>query len=302
MAKELDDDNLPDDQVQDEHGQPDEAAEQDLATELPEDPEALKAFAAEQQQKAIEAQREARRHREEAERQKENAREQKTKADWLSRQNLRLEGMVDSKQPAPAKAAKPSPSEDIENALAGVEDLAGMVADDKGTVRLAKILTEKVFEPLINRRLEERVTQERQMTAQERAGYNRVISQYRDLEDPNSELAQEAAEIFEQIIEESPALNNATGFELAASRAAVKIGYTPSKSKPNPNPQPRNGNERIRRAQGNPVPPGGGGGKQPVVVDSKLRQMATKTFGSQVDDKVLQRVAQRVSAQNRNRQ
>lgn len=283
------DENLPDDEVQTELDQPAEAAELDQPTELPEDPEALKQTAAQLQADLLKANQDKRAAEREAERQKENAKEQKTKADWLSRQNLRLEKQVDSHAPAlPGNGALAA-----ETALKGL-DLAEYVAMDDGVEKLIGELEARgaIMTPAMARQM---IADEKAQQRSEGQVYRQVISRYKDLEDPESELATEAASIFEEIVEENPGLNNATGFELAAARAAAKIGYT-AKPKPTADRRPPTGNDRIRRAQGGPTPAGGGRSNPPVAVDDKLRKMATKTFGTQVDDAVLKRVAQRVSA------
>jgi hypothetical protein len=292
MAIEHDED-LPDDEVQtDDDQHPDDAVDVIDPAKLPEDSDALREFALEQQREAIMAKRDAARLQREAERHKEDAKEQRTKADYWTREAQRKQGQA---QPSTAGTGDRQPAQsntgDVKSALKGL-DLASFVAMDDGVEKLVGELEQRgviVTQARLNEILNKRVSQERTEAQQ----YRGVVARYKDLEDPESELAQEAALEFEQIIAENPGLENAAGFELAASRAAQKVGYT---EKPKPNPQPKPGNDRLRRAQGGPVSGGGGQNRQPAQVTDSLRKMATKTFGSQVDDKVLQRVAQRVAA------
>ncbi len=294
-----------DELVQEEQGERDtQAAEQDLSPELPDDPEALKALLAETQGKLKETQGESRKLKREAERQAEQATEQKTKADyWAKRANETVGRTPSKEEPAQRQASTSS----VKDALKGL-DLAEYVAQDDGVAKLVGDLEERgiiVTAASLNKILDQRVEQENRKTSQATSQYRATVKVYPDLEDPESDLALEAARQFEALIEEKPNLDDPSRFEIAAARAAHKIGYTPPAPAQSKNGARTNGNgdgrERLRNAQGGPANRGGGNQGRPAQVTPELRKMAVKTMGTQVSDDVLKRVAARVQAQNSNR-
>jgi hypothetical protein len=291
-----------DELVQEESGEPEpQTAEQDLSTELPEEPEALKAHAAELTAKLKEQTRETKKAQREAERQAEQATEQKTKADWLARQWEKQTAAPATEQPT----AKASPG-NVQDALKGM-DLAEYVAQDNGVAKLVGDLEERgiiVTAANLNKILDARVQEENRKTSQATTQYRATVKLYPELEDPESELAVEAAKEFEALIEEKPSLDDPTRFEIAAARAARKIGYVaPAPASKTNGAQQRNGanNDRLRTAQGGPANRGGGASNRPAVITPELRKLGTKTFGGPVPEEVLKRVAARVQAQNQNR-
>ncbi len=286
--------------VLDESGEPDtQAAEHDLSTELPTDPEALKAHALELQERLDKQTRESRKHRREAERQAEQANEQKTKADYWAKRANETVGRDSDEKPQ----TKSAPASDVKAALAGL-DLAEYVAQDDGVAKLVADLEERgiiVTEAKMQKMMDARVQEENRRTNQATSQYRATVKVYPELEDPESDLAIEAAKEFEALIEEKPNLDDATRFEIAAARAARKVGYTPPAPAQKPNGAGRNGSttDRLRTAQGGPANRGGGTGGRPAQITPELRKMAQKTMGTPVSDDVLKRVAARVQAQNR---
>lgn len=288
MPDELDDEIDPLDQ---DDNAPADAPDTD---ELPDDPELLKTRLRETE---LEARRSVKAAQREAERQRELATEQKAKADYWSRaanQNL----------PPPTAApkttaAKTSDVTDIE-ALTEDLDMADFVGDEKGAGKFIKEIVSRVVEPLVNRKLDERVSQEQTRTSEATREYQTLAAQYPDLANADSQLSREAYAELELVAKEKPHWKEHEQFAEATRRAAQTLGIQPgTKTQPTTASTSR---DRLRTAQGGPAPRGGQPGGRPAVVTPELARMATKTAGGQLSPEALARVAKTVQAAQRQSQ
>lgn len=280
-----------------------ETTDADTPTELPTDPEALRQFALDAEQKRIAAERQARIAKRDAERQADKAHEnEEAKKHWFGHAQ-RLESELQARGGTPAAngantSKPPSTSTDVKAALKGL-DLADYVTADDGVEKLVSdleargvIATPQKIEQMLNDR--ER-NQQQQLDR-----YRTVASEY-DLVN-NPDLQAEADKEFERLSSTHAHLDDTARFELATARAAAFLGVQPgTKSKAVARTTTQPPANRLRAAQGGPANRSAAPVQRPVTVTPELRKMATKTAGSNLSDDVLKRVAQRVNAANANR-
>lgn len=163
-------------------------------------------------------------------------------------------------------------------------DLAEFVGDEeKGYEKLAeRLMTDLNLvsrDDLEQERIAERTANQRSSAIQ-----SQLAQEYPQLEEPKSPLRKEAVAQFVEIEKEHPDWATEAISELAVARAARKLGLGGK--------QP-DGNDRANRAFG-PDGRRGTGQRGRVVVDDKLRKLATQTAGEPLSEEVLARVAKTV--------
>lgn len=245
------DEELDDVEVEEAHAEPDsDAASEPAENELPDDPEALKERLKAAEAEKVEAKREAARAARKAERLEEGIKEQKVKADYWAKEAQKQQG-----QKAPAAEtrngdAKPSTDSQIKKALGGKE-LADYVAEENGLELLVDdlaeagvIVTPKRLEAILNQRDD----QNRKATNL----FGSLTQRFPDLNDTDSELAQETTRRAQTLIEDE-GMDGPAAYRIAAAEAALDLGIAP-KSKAPAKPSTTNGtnSNRLRNAQGGP--------------------------------------------------
>lgn len=240
-------------EVVEEPAEPDSDAASQTDNELPDDPEELKSRLKASETAKADAQREAARAKRKNERLEESVKEERRgKEHWYKEatrqqsEKLEADTRTNGKQP---KRDDPDDDEfrDLKGGLAD-----GVVDDEDGKRKLAKDLKKSGFvtERDINRIVEERLNKRDEQNRRATNLFGSLTARFPDLNDLDSELAQETTERAKRLIEDE-GMQAPEAYRIAAAEAALDLGVKP-KEKAKREPAPTNGN-RLRNAQGGPV-------------------------------------------------
>jgi hypothetical protein len=230
----------------------DETAGETPTVDLPEDPEALKVFAQQQAQQLIEERRAKRKAIRNAERIAETEREQRAKAEYNAGQLKILEQDRAIKRSGDTQR-EDAPDDDF-SALRGSDVVDFTDTQDtpeeqrEGALRLAKALRERGG--FVTKRDLERIIREKEQQIASKSARYRVVGElYPDMNVKDSPLQVAAFDEFDRIKQDQPNLDEGTAMELAASRAAARIGYVRPSTNGKDKGKDTNA-DRLRTAQG----------------------------------------------------
>lgn len=212
----------------------DEAADQDISTELPDDPAELKATAIQLRKDNADLKRSKRQVEERAEEHEATALYNLGKVKDLERRLADGTTEPQSRAPKPA-AEKPKP-------LLDRQKFDDILASDDGPQAL-----EAIIEQVAERKAREMVTSSQEATTEQAAIVQRLSVQYPDIVKTGSELQVAAGRHFTRLERERGNLPREVLVELATQAAALEIGYKPG--------QTSNGSassERLRNGQSAP--------------------------------------------------
>jgi hypothetical protein len=245
-----------------------ELEQDDLPDELPEDPAELKKVAATAISLAKSAKQREAALQSEKERLEENLQDERTNSQFWSKD-------------AQAKRAE---LERLGNGKA-VEKKAPEVNDDE---ELAVLITEGMKLSDLKRMwqadADRRVNYERQALTSQGSHVQRIVSEYPELQDQNSPLARNTIAEMEALAREMPDLSDTARLELAARRAAGRIGYTQQSKAKSPEQVER---DRRVKAQGGPTGKATPTKGAVVITDQDRKDAARMNGGQPLDDKYI---------------
>lgn len=251
-----------------------DAVEEDLPTELPDDPVELKKVAEAAISRLTQAQQREQQLQSERDRLEGSLEEQRTKATYWATDAERLRNELKNKVVPPAKAdEKPNPDDDVE-----IADLVASGTKVSDLKRMFMRDAQKVAEEVADRKAAQ-ITQTGNHARQ-------IVNEYPDLTNNDSPLTKATIAEMEIVDREDPTLSDQAKFELATRRSAARLGIAPrtAGSKEKSEDVERT---RRRNAQGGPAgkPPASKGA--PIITDAH-RAMARKMNGGQdMPDKLI---------------
>lgn len=271
----------------------DDSVEHEEPTPLPDDPAER---ATELERRLAASDTEKRRIQRELETEKDESRQQKAGKETWYRKHEEAQAELAKARTAPKKTESEEVVGDILDDPLFFDKETGKkreVGDLVATGVTAEQLVRKVVE-MVHRdpkiittdKLDKRVQQERHAQTQHTKALSDLVTDYPALADKDSALMTAAADIFTQLENERPDLNEADRWELAASRAARKIGYDP-KAKTNGNGNDAKERERLRNGQGGPTGGTKGKGSVPQITDEMRKTFKRGNGGVEVPDKVI---------------
>lgn len=217
----------------------DEAADQDISTELPDQPDELRAKATEVFKENADLKRSNRQATERAEELEASATYFRGKAKDLEEQ-LATRTAEPPQPRAPKPAEKPKP-------LLDRQKFDDILASDDGPQAL-----EAIIEQVAERKAREMVTSSQDAASEQNVAQNAMVQrlsvQYPDILKPGSDLQAATGRHFTRLERERPSAARESLVELATLAAAVEIGYKP-KSAGDPSAP---SSERLRAAQSAP--------------------------------------------------
>ncbi len=282
MPDEKDDQNDSTEDVE----QLDSALDEDLPTELPDDPVELKKFAESAISRLTAAQQRETALQSERDRLKESEEEQRTKANYWSADAQAKRDELARLQSKGASKEKDSDGRKNDDGLDDDTELAVAVTEGmtlKDIDRRAEAIARRI------------VKQTTDNLSQQGAIANSLTASYPDLKNSNSPLAKATIDEMARIAEEEPGMTDAKRFELATFRSAGRLGIAPKTNgdgKDKPKESDQKERERLRRAQGGPTQKATPGKGAIVITDADRAEARKMNGGQDVPDAVLKQAKQ----------